>query len=1056
MVVPLKPPAPQEWLVKMRRLIFALLAAVAALPAATFGTLYPLPAELSDLVLDEGRSVLYLSNFTAGRIEVFSSATRSFQAPIQLGINPSSVALSPDGQFLLILNFGSPSLFLLNLQTRELQTVAVPPSALTPKDLNAPRAAAFGADGAAYIITTNQFVRYDLATGSLTVLREGPVVLGVLPVPQPTQPAEILNARMAVSQDRNTIFVVGSVGQNAYFAFYYSVPDKKFTDRCASLVSSPVRFASMAPDGSRAMGGAVLLDRQVRVLADFTPTGALPIKTGPPPNTTIPTPPPPSPVTVVGATEFSRDGRTVYLSLLDPTDATAAPLLYVLDSDNLTVRQRILIPDQLTGKMVSDSSGSRLYALSSGGLTVLPIGNLASAPILSASTDTLAFRFNACNQRTATAGFDVLHQGPSGIPFSISSDMPGVHLSASGGTTPAHIDVTFDPAVLNNVKGTTSGLIRITANAAVNVFDAVRVLANWQDTDQRGTVFVQSGVLRDVLIDEPRGRFYILDSGRNRILVFDLNDFSLKATVRTGYFPVQMTLTRDQRQLLVANGQSETISVINLDSLQTDHLVFCPCSSYPRSVAVSTNATLAVSAVDRPHLVPTTDKTEVQLIVTEGRIDRFDVVSGTFIEPPTLGIFQNNISPKSLLAATPDGSAILIAEDTSTTGVGGVAKLYRADSDTFVVARAISSQPLKGGAATTDAGVYDAGAVILGPSLLPLGQFQDTPNEHNGLVFLGSQQIVRTLRPATGGGTGLVSRVDPVTLGLVRPVQLAEAPLTLPDDQPLRRSLVVTADGGKFITLSISGFEVIPGNFDSFVPPPVIQSVKNAADFSVPVAPGSLISIFGNNLASLSTSAGVLPLPTFLADTCLTVDHAPVPLLFLSPGQINAQLPFGAGAGSQMVLYAPGGVSASFSVSVSDAAPALYSSTFGGQARAAMPLVFRSFNQQPVTVSNPVHSGDVLYMFGNGFGQVSPALPSGAAAPAGSLFNTLLTPIVTVGGHAAEVLFSGLTPGFVGLNQLNIRVPLDAPEGFNVPLQITAGTVTTQVLLARVLPEPVK
>ncbi|MBI3666804.1 MAG: hypothetical protein HY236_11385, partial [Acidobacteria bacterium] len=208
---------------KKARVILILLAGLTAASAAPFGTNYPLLGEYSDLALDEARSVVYLANFTAGRIDVFSLASKGLLPPIRVGINPSAIALSPDGRNLLILNFGSESLFMVNLDSRAVQTVALPESTV-PGTPNLPRAAAFGSDGAAIIITSSRVVKYDPATGQLTVPSgQCPItVLGGLPVPQPTSPAEIVNARLATSQDRNTIFAVGSLNLNLFFAFYFS------------------------------------------------------------------------------------------------------------------------------------------------------------------------------------------------------------------------------------------------------------------------------------------------------------------------------------------------------------------------------------------------------------------------------------------------------------------------------------------------------------------------------------------------------------------------------------------------------------------------------------------------------------------------------------------------------------------------------------------------------------------------------------------------------------------------------------------------------------------
>jgi len=1028
------------------RLIVLLSAAAGGLSAASFGTTYPRLGEFSDLALDEARSVLYLSNFTGGRIEVFSTVSLTWQAPIRLGINPSALALSPDNRLLLILNFGSPSMFVVDLDSRAVQTIAVP--AVPGPRSNLPRAAAFASDGSAIILTTFQVMRYDPSTGVFTVLRELGALLGDLPVPAPRFPAEIVNARMAASRDRNTIFMVGSFAQDLHFVFYYSLPDQRFqTRQCFTLLREPLRFASLAPDGSRLMGGHLLLDRELRILADFVPSGQLPIQVAPPvPTAPPPNAPPPQPTQVIGASEFSRDGGTIYASLVERQERAVPPVMYVLDSDNLTIRERLLLPDRLTGKMVSDSPGNRLYAVSDSGLTIVPVGELAEAPRISPAPDTVVFRFNACNRQTATATFDLVHRGNRSANFTVSSQMPGLTLSPSSGATPARITATFDPERLFNVRGTSPGLINIASDNAVNLPAPVRVLANLQDTDQRGTIFVQNGQMRDILIDEVRQRFYLVESHGNRLLVYDLNDFSLLRTVRTGHFPMQMAITPDGRTLLVVNAQSETISMINLDSLESQGFIYCPCSTYPRSIAVSTNATLITTAVDRGVLLRTADNQQVQVVVTQGELARVSLATRSAAPLGAIGIFENRISPRTLLMASPSGSRILVAED------GGVARVYEAESDSFLVARSISGPNLRGSAALSDTGLYNAGPVMMGPSLMPLTQFQDDPEEHNGLIFLGTQ-IIRTTMPISGVGPGRVSRVDTATLRTLRPVKLAESPLGLFADQPLRRSLAGTSNGSRFITLSSSGFEVIPGNFDAFVPPATIRAIANSASFSEGTAPGALISIFGENLAQISTTAGALPLPTFLADTCLTVNHLPIPLLFLSPRQINAQMPFEVAGAATMVAHTPGGVSEPFPFNVQAAAPALFRSTFGGQSLEPLPIILRAYNQEPITLSNPVRRGEVLFMFGTGLGGVSPRLASGEAAPPGILFRNLQAPVVTIGGREAAVEFAGLAAGFVGLNQLNIRVPADAPLGFDIPLRIVSGGVTFETFLVRVMPE---
>ena len=74
--------------------------------AATFGKVIPVGGQVSDIALDEPRGLLYAANFTANRIEVISTATSSRQTPILVPPQPSTLALSPDGRYLVIGHYG--------------------------------------------------------------------------------------------------------------------------------------------------------------------------------------------------------------------------------------------------------------------------------------------------------------------------------------------------------------------------------------------------------------------------------------------------------------------------------------------------------------------------------------------------------------------------------------------------------------------------------------------------------------------------------------------------------------------------------------------------------------------------------------------------------------------------------------------------------------------------------------------------------------------------------------------------------------------------------------
>src|SRR4029077_1774694 len=74
---------------------------------ATFGKVVPIGGEAADLVLDEARGKLYIANFTANRIAGLALSTNTIQTSINVPAQPSSVALSPDGHWLLVAHYGN-------------------------------------------------------------------------------------------------------------------------------------------------------------------------------------------------------------------------------------------------------------------------------------------------------------------------------------------------------------------------------------------------------------------------------------------------------------------------------------------------------------------------------------------------------------------------------------------------------------------------------------------------------------------------------------------------------------------------------------------------------------------------------------------------------------------------------------------------------------------------------------------------------------------------------------------------------------------------------------
>jgi adhesin/invasin len=222
------------------------------------------------------------------------------------------------------------------------------------------------------------------------------------------------------------------------------------------------------------------------------------------------------------------------------------------------------------------------------------------------------------------------------------------------------------------------------------------------------------------------------------------------------------------------------------------------------------------------------------------------------------------------------------------------------------------------------------------------------------------------------------------------------------------------------------------------------QAVVNAASFTASATPaGSVFTIFGSGLAPGVSQASVVPLPTTLLTTTVTVNGEPAPLFYLSPTQINAQMPedIQPGLATVTVKYAN---STSNAVAVTIPATATPGIVVYGQNQAVVVNQDSSVNAP----TNPAKVGDVVvaYLTGGGPVKASGTLTTGDRSPAG------LSPVtgansITVNGKDATVTYLGLTPGSIGLYQANFKIP-PLVTG-NHPLVITiAGQASNKPLIA--------
>lgn len=205
------------------------------------------------------------------------------------------------------------------------------------------------------------------------------------------------------------------------------------------------------------------------------------------------------------------------------------------------------------------------------------------------------------------------------------------------------------------------------------------------------------------------------------------------------------------------------------------------------------------------------------------------------------------------------------------------------------------------------------------------------------------------------------------------------------------------------------------------------QGLVNAATNAGPlVAPGSLVSIYGQRLAAGTAQAAGSP-PRTLADVVVAVNGARAPLLFVSPGQINAQLPWDLIPGPVPVtVFVNGEPGNTIFAHVADFAPGIL-------------LVAHGSDLTPVTARRPAAEGETLVIYATGLG------PSFGAS---GNWRTQENSTVTVGGRPAEVQISQMIPATPGLYEVRVRVPDSIPAGPAVPLLLTVGGQTTSTTVA--------
>jgi len=251
---------------------------------------------------------------------------------------------------------------------------------------------------------------------------------------------------------------------------------------------------------------------------------------------------------------------------------------------------------------------------------------------------------------------------------------------------------------------------------------------------------------------------------------------------------------------------------------------------------------------------------------------------------------------------------------------------------------------------------------------------------------------------------------------------------------------------------SLTGTRTVTGGLGASSLAPVLSGAVNGASFAPnsPLAPGSIISLFGGNLGNGIAGAAALPLSSTLSDATVVMAGNALPLLFADGGQINAVVSAGINTNTsqQILVQRDNTLSIPISVDVAPANPAVFPYPVPGDPPQQGAIV-NAFTYVVADPKAPVTAGDVLAIFGTGLGAVDQAIPDGAAAPSMPPANTVAHATVTIGGQPATVTFSGLSPGFAGLDQIDAVVPSGVAPGNDVPVVVSiAGEIGPAVTIA--------
>ena len=250
----------------------------------------------------------------------------------------------------------------------------------------------------------------------------------------------------------------------------------------------------------------------------------------------------------------------------------------------------------------------------------------------------------------------------------------------------------------------------------------------------------------------------------------------------------------------------------------------------------------------------------------------------------------------------------------------------------------------------------------------------------------------------------------------------------------------------------LSGCAQLHGQVEGNANAPLLtqRGIVSNASFRAwdPVAPGSMLALFGQKLAGAPASAPSFPLPFQLGATRVSIAGVGAPLIYAGEtnnlSQVNLIAPYNLPlhVSVPVAVRTEGGVAIAETITA-EAAPGVFSADQSGGGQGIVVL-----GSSPSVIAgpdNPAARGDVVIIYAAGLGLTQPGVNASEAAPSNPLARVAREVTVTIGGQEAPVSFAGLTPGFSGLYQLNVTVPGGAPVGNAVPVVVSVAGASSAV-----------